>query len=106
MSTFAVGEVVVAETGTSACDVGHGLLSSLWGGGGPVTASASAATSPAARTSPAATLVAGPVNASDCSHHRMILFHHGGDVAASSKIVRPEGVSTRSQLGKRRDTVL
>ncbi len=68
MSTVAVGEVVVAETGTVACDVGHGLLSSLVGGGGPVAASASAATSPAARTAPA-TVVAGPVNASDGSHH-------------------------------------
>ncbi len=104
MSTVAVGEVVVAETGTSTGDVGHGLLAALGGGGGPVAASASAATSGTYGTSPA-TLVAGPVTASDSSHQRLLLVHDGGDMAASTEIVRPEGVGAGGELWKRRYTI-
>jgi hypothetical protein len=106
VGAVAVGEVVVAQTDAGARDVGHGLLAALRSGGRPAAPGAALAAASRASLAAPVTLVARSAPTGDGGHYRLVIIHNGGDVSSVAKIVGPEGVRARGELGKRRDAVL
>ena len=106
MGAVAKGEVVMAQACTGARDVSHGLLAALGGGGGPVATGGGTSASSLAALAATAMLVASSGATGDGGHDRLVIFHDGGDMTPVAKIVGPEGVCARGELGKGRDAVL
>lgn len=106
MGAVAKGEVMVAQASTGARNVGHGLLAALGGGGGPVPTGGGTSTPSLAALATSAAVVASPGTAGDGGHDRQVIIHDGGDMASVAKVVGPEGVGARGELGQGRDAVL